>query len=327
MKLNYCTLFDNGYASFGVTLITSLLNLSHVNVIFVLPLCSKSKKIISEIFQLEIGKGRIEVLDINGILNANLWVNKWRESTSYSQYCWMLQPLLLQFLTHKGISSVYVDSDLFFFNNPQKDILNKIQKSDFTVVPHHIPAALNRSVSGIYCVQFNYATTTPNSKAIIREWVAEAKKYNKKEPNVYPGQVVLQKIVAKYQNVLVIESEDYGIAPWNISDSKRIEQLDGKEPVFAHFHQCRRLIGNFYYLGNYKLLYHGELNVFHSSYISELTKSVKRLNAFAYYNHFQATGTGYLMTLFTNLDIIQFVRFLNSIVKNRGKNIVRIPLK
>jgi hypothetical protein len=254
MTRAFCTLFDKNYLYQGLALYQSLLKHSEEFILYVLCIDEISYSLIKKI-----NKENLVPIVLADIENDEILEVKSR--TTHGQYCWVCQPLVcLYILSRFKIDSVtYLEADSIFFHSPSV-LFSELESYSVSLVPHrYSPQFDQTTVSGKYCVQFNFFRNNQEAHEVLLYWKSCCFKYSKDKPFLFPGQKSLDDWTQKFHGVKEIEHLGAGVAPWNvqqyiIAKSKAGIALNYNIPiVFYHFHQYARYDDGRYELGSYPL--------------------------------------------------------------------------
>lgn len=147
----------------------------------------------------------------------------------------------------------YLDSDLFFFDNPQY-IFDELGQHDIGIISHKLTG--RRKVYekyGIYNVGWVSFRRSTAGLACLEQWRADCLEwcYDKVEPARFADQKYLDKWQAQFPTLKVIEQIGANLAPWNVGDYKLtlnyerssviVHQSKIQQPlVFYHFSSLKQ---------------------------------------------------------------------------------------
>jgi len=262
-------------------MIESLINQDAKSKIYILALDENVYFSIKKLF-----KSKVEVIKLKDFENNQLL--KVKSNRSIGEYCWTITPWLIKYCLEKyNLSDItYIDSDLFFFDNPGK-VFPEDKKYSIFITPHNYTKDYDQSQSsGIYCVQFLKIVNDFEGVKCLNKWADQCLDwcYNRVEDGKFGDQKYLDEWPNEYNRVFVLKSLTIGLAPWNIQQFQLEEKKDkiysrhtsGEESIltYYHFHEVKLsqniLFLNFYYLLEYDVLY-----IIHSKYFNSLEKMEK----------------------------------------------------
>lgn len=255
--INFCTLFDSYYLDKGLALYHSLERVTDDFTLFIFCFDDKSFDILNDM-RLKHG-----VILHHSCIETEVLLRKKKER-SKAEYCWTCTPVIIGYvLDYYDVGScTYIDSDLYFFSDPQIlfDEIEK-EKPDTVIVEHRFKSdAYGKKLeqrNGRYCVQFNYFCQTENSRRILKWWQEQCLDwcYDIPDPDRMGDQKYLNDFPIKFNKVHELQHLGGGVAPWNLEQYK-ICSKDGKDIilsdikkekfqlVFYHFQNIRYLPGN-----------------------------------------------------------------------------------
>lgn len=244
--LNFCTLYNSNYAAKGLAMYWSLKRVCPEFRLFVFAF----DDMLAEILE-KMALPNVMVITLAEFEDEELL--RVKPTRSVAEYCWTCTAsTILYCLNHYKIDHcTYIDSDLYFYANPQI-MLDELGDDDILITPHWF--APNEDISyrvGKYCVQFVTVKNTPNAIRIISEWRKDCLNwcYSQYEDGKMGDQMYLDKWPEKYKGVHVSQNRGGGVAPWNMLQYDFIQHNEnitcrlkdrGSEYrlVFYHYHAC-----------------------------------------------------------------------------------------
>lgn len=286
----YCTYFDCGYLSRALTLFESLREHGDDSKIIVLALDSQ----VQEYFDRN-PQANIEVISISVLEVFEPRLPSLKMSRSRMEYYFTCTPLLIKYALEKTSStqtlSIYLDADLYFFENPGK-VLAELSGADVGIIEHRYPAHRAKKLAkyGQYNVGWVGFRNTPAGRLVL-DWYAEKTlEWCSDIPDSgrYADQGYLDWF-PEFEKVHVLPNPGFNLAPWNTSrhsltlkDGK--VESDGSPLIFFHFHGVRKVGKRF---TTSQLIYGSPLN-------KVLRKNIYQpyINRLDYYDHavFDALG-------------------------------------
>ncbi len=245
---NYCTLFDSFYLSRGLAMYYSLkkhLKEFHLYIFAFDDLCFS----ILQNEQLE----HTTIISLDEFENEELLAVK--PHRSKAEYCWTSTPATVQYVLNnfKVPSCTYIDSDLYFFNNPEI-LENEMDINESVLVTEHRYSKLaqiyEEKRAGKFCVQYiTFRNDTPG-KQILNDWGKQCIDwcYNRYEDGKFGDQKYLDVWPDKYQGIHILNNHGGGLAPWNVQQYTfkksafsfvRKKNKEEYQLVFYHFHFVR----------------------------------------------------------------------------------------
>jgi len=262
--LNFCTLFDSNYLAKGLVMYQSLKNACQDFHLFIFSFDEKAHSILSDL-QLD----NVTLISLSEFEDIELLSVK--ASRTKAEYCWTSTPsVILYCLKNYNLDHcTYIDSDLFFFDNPML-LIDEMGNHDVLITDHRYTTEYDQSdLSGKYCVQFMCFKSTDNGLKILKWWRNACIDwcYNRREEGKFGDQKYLDDWLVRFTGVHELVNLGGGVAPWNVQQYEiRVEdsvsfgiekstQMKFKL-VFYHFHHLHNKKFNFvneFNLGPYKL--------------------------------------------------------------------------
>lgn len=263
----YCTLFDSGYLSRGLTLFSSLRENGDESPIYVLALDDKVVDFLKkqQLFSNIIG---FSLSDLEQKYPELLEV---KSSRTRMEYVFTCTPYLIEYSANlAGLRNqlcIYVDSDLYYFSDPNV-IVSHLETSSVGLTPHRYPKNLESKLLkyGKYNAGWvAFRNDVSGNKALgwyksrTLEWCSD-----KPHDGKYADQGYLDEI-SKMAGATILGSPGINLAPWNTSNYTFTKSSDGSilidnQPfIFFHFHGLRK-IGKFY--STSQLIYRSPLSRF-----------------------------------------------------------------
>ena len=243
--LTFCTLFDSNYLDKGVVLYHSMKEVMESFRLYVLAMDDKCYDVLKSMNLSNMTVISLEEFEDEELLRI-------RKERSRAEYCWTCSASLIDYVfeTYGEEYCTYIDSDLYFFKNPQI-LIKEMLDADCSVqiVEHGFGKGLiakeKEKGAGRYCVQFNTFKNDKYGREILGTWKAQCRNHCSMAPGEMGDQKYLSDWEEKYEKVHVLQHLGGGVAPWNIFRFKPAEQegwlIDKKtkekfELIFYHFH-------------------------------------------------------------------------------------------
>ena len=246
--LTFCTLFDSNYLDKGIVLYHSLKASMKDNFkVYILAMDDKCYSILKDM-----RLSNAEVISLNEFMDEELV--EIRKERSRAEFCWTCTASLLDYVFEKYQEEfcTYIDSDLYFYKNPEMLIREMIEaKCSVQIVEHGFGKGkrADRQVknSGRFCVQFNTFKNDVYGREILNTWKRQCRDRCSMEVNAMGDQKYLTDWPEKYTKVHVLKHQGGGVAPWNIVRYRHLKNKEGYlldkktkhefELIFYHFHQ------------------------------------------------------------------------------------------
>lgn len=244
----YCTLFDSGYLSRGLTLFSSLRGNGDNSDIYVLALDSY----VATYLQGQMIFSGIYVLTMEDLERDYPELLLVKDSRTRMEYVFTCTPLLIEYASNKAKLNnelcVYLDSDLYYFGDPQLAI-SEMNNSSIGLTPHQYSRKLEGKLKKYGTFNAGWAAFRADTlgktaldwyKTQTLNWC-----YDKPENGRYADQGYLDDI-SLMQGAKVLSNLGMNVAPWNTSTFKFSENnelvlIDDGIPLnFFHFHGLRK---------------------------------------------------------------------------------------
>ena len=246
MNNNFCFHFDSNYLPYGMTLIDSI-NKHIVNSkIFVATLDQYSYDFLvsQKISNVEIIKGQKIENKFSELIDL-------KSSRTKVEYFFTLTPAICKYIIEEfpDIKRLnYLDSDLYFFSNPQL-LFNEIGDSSIAIIEHRFGFTSRHNIKyGRFNVGWISFLNDKQGTECLNNWFDDCIEwcYQVLEPDRYADQKYLNKWPSTYKGLKIIQNKGANLAPWNISNYK-IKKIDKKlivdedELLFFHFANLKQI--------------------------------------------------------------------------------------
>lgn len=245
----YCTYFDHRYAPRGVAMIRSLRRHSPDAEVFVLCLNDVAVTLLKELQEPGVAIVRLAELEAADSELADAR----SDGRSIVEFFYTCTPSLIRHVFAKSQAEfvTYLDSDLWFFSDPQA-LYDEMGSSSVLIIPHRYPPW--RRDRYIQYGEFNvgWLTFRRDDAALVclnwwrsrcLEWCrAQVDEANDR----YADQRYLNRFSGQFSGVHVLEHPGANLAPWNIDHhiltfGQGVPLVDGRPLVFFHFHALKRI--------------------------------------------------------------------------------------
>lgn len=243
--LTFCTLFDSNYLDKGLVLHESMMEVMKTFKLYILSMDDKCFEILKSM-----KLSNVTVISLKEFEDEEML--KIKAERSRAEYCWTCSASLIDYVleTYKEDYCTYIDSDLYFFKNPEV-LIKEMTNADCSVqiVEHGfgkgIIAKEKVKGAGRYCVQFNTFQNDKYGREILSTWKSQCRNHCSMAPGEMGDQKYLSDWAERYEKVHVLQHQGGGVAPWNVfrfkSSAKEGWLIDKKtkeefEMIFYHFH-------------------------------------------------------------------------------------------
>lgn len=270
---NYCTLFDSGYLDRGIALYRSLEKVSNNFMLFIFCFDNIAYDILRKI-----NLPKAVLVKEEALLDSRL--SQIKESRAHAEYCWSCTPRIIEYVLDKFEvdSCTYIDADMIFYSDPNI-LVNSIPEEDsVSIVEHRFAdnfAKKNREKKyGKYCVEFNTFKNNDFGRQVLIWWKDRCYEACSMEADGenYGDQKYLDSFHDLFEGIYDQKHLGAGIAPWNISSYKLIEEKDNQ--IIIEYKDGKRCPIVFFHFQGLTILNNKRANI---SVYNELGKMDKRL--------------------------------------------------
>tara|TARA_R110002110_G_scaffold321156_1_gene533709 strand:+ start:135 stop:992 length:858 start_codon:yes stop_codon:yes gene_type:complete len=236
---NYCTLSDSTYLKFGKALFKSLDAQCDEN--FILHYLCIDDETYEELIDYD---SRLIPVKLDEVLSKYPNLVKYKETKAYNEFCWSLaSSFSLYLLEHNKIESIfYIDSDIFFYQDP-KLIFDEIADKSVGIIRHRHNTSI--SVDGEFNVGVIYFKNDESGLGCLRWWNNAILLGTNPELGTCGDQKYLEGFIPRFgDSVCVIDETIAHGAPWNfrlyvydyLQEDGTVVWGDKRQPlVFNHF--------------------------------------------------------------------------------------------
>ncbi len=245
--LNFCTLFDSSYIHYGLALYESLTKQCKSFHLYIYAFDKGCYDYFSKA-----GFRHLTIVKLSDFEDPELL--KIKPTRTKGEYCWTCTPSIILYSIDKFNLDccIYVDSDIYLFNDPQL-LVDEMGDKSVLITKHRYTPTYNLSEeSGIYCVQFMVFKNDENGRIVLNWWRDRCIEwcYARHEDGKFGDQKYLDDWLTRFDGVHSLEYLGGGVAPWNIEQYdflnengtlKGIELTSGYkfDLIFYHFHSLR----------------------------------------------------------------------------------------
>jgi hypothetical protein len=257
----FITLFDKNYLSRGLALYKSLLKNCDNFILYVLAIDLETDRYLSGL-----NESTLKVISLSSVETKYLELFSVKGKRTRGEYCWTLTPYCIQYAitTFNLDFCIYLDSDIYFFNDP-KCIIENLGNDSVIITEHRYSPEYDQTyTSGKYCVQFMYFKNNSSGLNVLEWWRHCCFEwcYARNEDGKFGDQKYLDDWTTRFKNIYVPTHIGCGLAPWNINrydlslvnDRLYIQDRITKEKnivIFYHFHGLIKTR-----ISSYRLLWH-----------------------------------------------------------------------
>lgn len=247
----YCTYFDSGYLSRGLTLIDSLRRHGDDAPVWVLALDDEAKRYLDDA-----ALPGVTAITVDEIERAVPELLPLKSQRSRMEYYFTTTPLLMRWVMDRsdpGTVAIYLDADLFFFDDPDL-VLDALGDGAVGIIEHQYPPRLAASLAkyGRFNVGWVGIRNDDRGRECVDWWGESTLDWCSDTPDAgrYADQGYLDEFPARFEGVVSLPSPGFNLAPWNTARTTLAWQADrvtadGDPLVFFHFHGLRKVGGWF----------------------------------------------------------------------------------
>jgi len=245
----YCTYFDSGYLSRGLALIESLRAHGDDSPVWIMALDEPARAYLADaeipgVQVLTVADLEASVPELPGI----------RAQRSRMEGYFTTTPLLVRWVMDQytvPTSVVYLDADLYFFDDPEL-VFNAMGDGSVGIIEHRYQPSLAKTLAkyGRFNVGWVGFRNDQRGAACLDWWGRSTLEWCRDVPDAgrYADQGYLNSFPTMFDGVSVLEPHGLNLAPWNTAGSHleahddRVS-VDGDPLVFFHFHGLKRVGG------------------------------------------------------------------------------------
>ena len=269
----YCTYFDSGYLGRGLALISSLRSFGDHSDVYVLALDTATEK-----FLKEHAPEHVYVINIGALEAAEPSLLPLKPKRSRMEYYFTCTPLLIRYVMNQlalpGSVAIYLDADLYFYNDPQL-VISALGNDSVGIIEHRYPdnVAPKLAKYGRFNVGWVGFKDDTAGRRVLDWYAARTLEWcsDKPEDGKYADQGYLDGF-PEFEGVKILTSAGFNLAPWNtkrhsLSLSQAIPEIaanpaspvlvDGDPLIFFHFHGLRQ-VGKWFVTS--QLIYKSQMN-------------------------------------------------------------------
>jgi hypothetical protein len=251
---NFITLFDKNYLSRGLALYQSLSKNCEDFILYVLAIDVETENYLSsKIFD------KLKIISLSSLEAKYPELLLKKNERTRGEYCWTLTPysILYAIDTFSLDSCTYLDSDIYFFDNP-KYIFDAIGDNSVLITEHRYTPEYDQTyTSGKYCVQFVFFRNDSLGLTALTWWKERCFEWchARFEEGKFGDQKYLDDWITRFHGVYVPSHIGCGLAPWNIQQynisinnnklyaEDKITKVE-ENIIFYHFHNLKKIYAN-----------------------------------------------------------------------------------
>ena len=174
------------------------------------------------------------------------------DQRKYSELFFTSSPFLVKLALEEvdeGDVVVYLDADLFFFENPQA-VFEELADGSIAIIRHNYPENRKRLATkyGTFNVGLVVFRNDPEGRRVLDWWAARCIEWCHDFPldGKYADQGYLDQFPELSSRTVILENPGFNLAPWNTSSStlSLVQQkvsVNNEPLLFFHFHGLSRV--------------------------------------------------------------------------------------
>lgn len=291
MPRYFCTLFDKSYLFKGISLINSLYN--NCDDFYLYTLCMDN--VVYDILT-KLNFKNIKLISLNEFEDKEL--KKIKYTRRWGEYCWTCTPSLLLYIlkTTNNIDNLaYIDSDIYFFNNPDP-IYKEFNGNNVLITEHNFSEEYESEIKyGKYNVQFLIFRNNVHNIDLLNKWRLQTINFCYSRTFSFKkkggDQIYLNNWPDLYKKVHVLKNMKVCLAPWNVNKYNLYRMngtiyVEDTPLIFYHFSTFK-----IYGLNNFKLsdkaykLTNEAIKYIYFPYIKEINNTIRLISKI--YSHLE----------------------------------------
>lgn len=252
MTRHYCCYFDHRYLPRGLLMIRSLRQYEPYACFWVLCLNDECYRIMAAMAEPGVRLVRLDELEATDVDLASA-----RHNRSLIEYYFTCTPAWLCHVLRQVEPEswvTYVDSDLYFFSDPQP-LYEELGTGSVSLIEHRFaPAVRHLERFGIYNVGWMTFRNSAEGLRVAQWWRERCIEwcYDTLDGDRFADQKYLEQFARLFEGIVVLRNPGANLAPWNLGGHHLTSRdgrviVDAAAPlVFFHFHGLRVLGGALY---------------------------------------------------------------------------------
>ncbi|MDR2645828.1 MAG: FdtA/QdtA family cupin domain-containing protein [Holosporaceae bacterium] len=258
--LNFCTLFDSNFITYGMVMYESLKKHCDDFHLYIFAFDDISYQTLSAL-----SPKKTTVVSLKEFEDPELL--KVKSTRTPAEYCWTCSSAIILYClkNYKLDHCTYVDADLYFYSNPSV-LIDEMQNKSVLITPHnYAPKYDQTSILGKYCVQFITFKNDDAGLQVLNWWRNACLEwcFANAVDGKFGDQKYLDDWLQRFDCVHELRNFGGGVAPWNMSRYEMMKGLKLKvrniytdeqhDICFYHFHNIK--FSNSEIKGDYFLAY------------------------------------------------------------------------
>jgi hypothetical protein len=248
---HYCTYFDHNYLPRGLALYRSLRRYSPDFKLWVLCLSPQAHSALQAL-----ALPGIETISLQELERRDPALAQAKSNRSTIEYYFTCTPSLPGFIFRNwdGVDCIsYVDSDMYFFSDPEA-IFDEIGSCSVAITPHRFSPAMQwKEKFGRFNVGWLTFRRDSAGLACLESWRTQCIEwcYDRYEDGRYADQKYLDEWPVRFQGVKVLEHPGINTAPWNVGGCRLSQgphgvSVNDQPLILFHFHKLKQVTPRIY---------------------------------------------------------------------------------
>jgi hypothetical protein len=322
---NFCTLFDRNYFYKGLAMYNSLFaNCSEDFNLWILCMDDLTYELLEKM-----NLPKIKLISLKEFESPELL--KVKAGRSVAEYSWTCASNFIWFLLqkhHEAETMVYLDADLYFFNDP-KVLIKELGDKDVMITEHRYTKEYEQTYSsGKYCVQFMIFKNNQNGRAVLDWWRLACLDwcFSYLDNGRLGDQKYLDDWTDRFEGIHELQHLGGGVAPWNaqqynfsVKDGKIFGSIDNNNwlLIFYHFHSFRLISPHEYFPVLGYELSRNVINIIYDTYFRALQDNIKFVKKYAHDFNFGYKSVTFKEKVASSLSSLGFVRLIAKAIRKK----------
>jgi len=183
---------------------------------------------------------KVKLISLNEFENPELIEVK--PERNVAEYSWTCASNFIWFLLQKNPEwdmAIYLDADLFFFNDP-KVLISELGNKDMMITEHRYTKKYDQTyASGKYCVQFMIFKNNQNGLYVLDWWRKACLDwcFGYLDNGRLGDQKYLDDWMTRFKGVHELQHLGGGVAPWNV---QQYDFFEKNNKVFGHIKGAKK---------------------------------------------------------------------------------------
>lgn len=274
---NFCTLFDRNYFYKGLALHASLREHCRNFTLWILCMDNVTLALLRQM-----NLPNVKLVSLEEFETPEL--KKAKQDRTAGEYAWTCGANLCKYMLDKyPVDSItYLDSDLYFFGDPE-EIFQEIDQADIAIIEHrYAPESKHlEKQSGRFNVEWVTFKNNEEGRGVVNWWSEKVLEwcYARFEDGKFGDQLYLNDWPERFRGVYIIRHKGAGLAPWNVLNYQITKKTDGvcvdnQKLIFYHFHTFHLVRYNFFVRAISYKLSRPAVNLIYRPYMAAIRRAI-----------------------------------------------------